>query len=113
MESQLWTIFKYVTDEEICPFDEWFETLDTKIQARIDVRLDRVSLGNFGDSKSLGNGIYELRLHFGGGYRVYYGTSGKKMILLFVGGVNKTQSKDIKTSLRYWKEYQQEQKEVN
>jgi putative addiction module killer protein len=72
-----------------------------------------VSLGNFGDSKSLGNGIYELRLHFGGGYRVYYGISGKKMILLLAGGVKKTQSKDIKTSFRYWKEYQQEQKEVD
>jgi putative addiction module killer protein len=113
VESQLWTISKYVTDEGVCPFDEWFETLDTKIQARIDVRLDRVSLGNFGDSKSLGNGIYELRFHFGGGYRVYYGVSRKKMILLLVGGVKKTQSKDIKTSLRYWKKYQEEQKEVN
>ncbi|MGL5832331.1 MAG: type II toxin-antitoxin system RelE/ParE family toxin [Waterburya sp.] len=113
MESQLWTISKYVTEEGVCPFDEWFETLNTKIQVRIDVRLDRVSLGNFGDSKSLGNGTYELRLHFDGGYRVYYGISGKKMILLLAGGAKKTQSKDIKTSLKYWKKYQEEQKEVN
>jgi putative addiction module killer protein len=113
VESQLWAISKYVTDEGVCPFDEWFETLKTEIQARIDVRLDRVSLGNFGDSKSLGNGIYEIRLHFGGGCRVYYGISGKKMILLLAGGVKKTQGKDIKTSLRYWKKYQEEQEEVN
>jgi putative component of toxin-antitoxin plasmid stabilization module len=51
VESQLWAISKYVTDEGVCPFDEWFETLKTEIQARIDVRLDRVSLGNFGEAK--------------------------------------------------------------
>ena len=110
MENQPWSISKYVTITGICPFDKWFETLDSTAQARVDVRLDRVSLGNFGDSKSLGEGIYELRLHFGGGYRVYYGISGKKVILLLMGGAKKTQTKDIKTARRYWKSYQEEQK---
>lgn len=109
MESQPWSILKYVTVTGICPFDEWFETLNQTTQARVDVRLDRVSLGNFGDAKSLGDGVYELRFHFGGGYRVYYGISGKKVILLLMGGAKKTQTKDIKTARRYWKAYQEEQ----
>lgn len=76
-EKRLWEIEKYVTQEGVCPFDEWFNTLDSKFQARIDVRFDRISLGNFGDHKNLGQGIYELRFSFGAGYRVYYGIIGK------------------------------------
>ena len=110
VESQPWSISKYVTITGVCPFDDWFETLNSATQARVDVRLDRVNLGNFGDSKSLGDGIYELRLHFGGGYRIYYGISGRRVILLLMGGIKKTQTKDIKTSRRYWKAYQEEQK---
>lgn len=110
MESQQWSILKYVTTTGICPYDEWFETLKPATQARVDVRLDRVNLGNFGDSKSLGEGIYELRLHFGGGYRVYYGISGKRIILLLMGGAKKTQTKDIKIARRNWKDYQKEQR---
>lgn len=94
----------------MCPFIEWFETLDLTTQARIEVRFDRIRLGNFGDSKNLGDGIYELRFHFGSGYRVYYGISGQKVILLLMGGVKKTQTKDIKTARRYWESYQEEEK---
>ena len=110
MESQQWLIHKYVTVSGVCPFDEWFENLEPTTQARVDVRLDRVSLGNFGDRKSLDGGIFELRLHFGGGYRVYYGLEGRKVVLLLMGGMKKTQSKDIKTARRYWKAYQEEKK---
>ena len=65
MSQRKWEIQKYVTDDSICYFDQWFETLNAKSQVRIDVRLDRVSLGNFGDRKSVGNGVYELRFFFG------------------------------------------------
>lgn len=107
MESQSWSITIYETLGEVCPYIEWYETLSRKTQARIDVRLTRVSLGNFGDCKSLGDGIYELRFHFEGGYRIYYGISGKRVVLLLMGGGKKTQSKDIKTARRYWKDYQE------
>ncbi|MEL6578146.1 MAG: type II toxin-antitoxin system RelE/ParE family toxin [Cyanobacteria bacterium J06621_12] len=108
MESEPWSISKYVTVDGFCPFDQWFEALQSTTKARVDIRLDRVNLGNFGDSKSLGEGVYELRLHFGGGYRIYYGISGKKIILLLTGGAKKTQNKDIKTARRYWKAYRNE-----
>ncbi len=54
MNENKWEIQKYVTDTEMCPFDQWFEKLDIQTQVRVDVRLDRVSLGNFGDYKSVG-----------------------------------------------------------
>ena len=108
MESQSWSVISYETIDGFCPYIEWYETLSPRTQVRIDVRLTRVSLGNFGDCKSLGDGIYELRFHFGGGYRVYYGVSGKRVVLLLMGGGKKTQTKDIKTARRYWQEYQEE-----
>lgn len=112
MESQSWLIVKYVVLTGECPFDEWFDKLKIATQARVDVRLDRLMLGNFGDCKSLGEGIYELRLHFGGGYRIYYGLVGKRVILLLIGGMKKSQDKDLKTARRYWKAYKEESKGV-
>ncbi len=112
METRKWKIKKYVITDGVCPFDEWFNKLDSALQVRIDVRLDRVSLGNFGDSKSLEGGIFELRFQFGAGYRVYFGLEGNQVVLLLVGGSKKTQKKDIKTARHLWKAYQQEQGET-
>lgn len=109
MNQQIWEIEKYVTETGVCPFDEWFDTLDVATQARIDVRIDRVSLGNFGDYQSVGGGIYELRFFFGPGYRIYYGVVGKKIVLLLTGGAKKSQSRDIKTAQKFWAAYQKEQ----
>lgn len=110
MSQRQWEIQKYVTDDGVCYFDQWFETLNPKSQVRIDVRLDRVSLGNFGDRKSVGNGVYELRFFFGPGYRVYYALAGKQIVLLLAGGEKKGQVKDIKLAQTLWKQYQIEQK---
>ena len=112
MESRQWFVKKYITEDGKCPFDEWFNQLDSSLQARIDVRLDRVSLGNFGDRKSLEGGIFELRFQFGAGYRIYFGLKGNQIVILLVGGSKKTQSKDIKTARRLWKAYQQENGEI-
>ena len=100
-----------MTSEGGGPFDEWFFNLDAQTQARIDARLDRVSLGNFGDRKSIGEGIYELRFFFGPGYRVYYGLAGRQVVLLLVGGDKKGQNKDIQAAQRLWATYQNEQRE--
>ena len=108
MNENKWEIQKYVTDTEMCPFDQWFEKLDIQTQVQVDVRLDRISLGNFGDYKSVGEGVYELRLFFGAGYRIYYGIIGKRIILLLTGGAKKNQNKDIKIAKKFWKTYQNE-----
>lgn len=109
MSQERWEVQKYVTPSGICPFDQWFDKLDPQTQARIDVRFDRVRLGNFGDYKSVGKGIYELRFTFGPGFHVYYGLVEKRIVLLLIGGSKKTQTKDIRTAQNAWDVYQNEQ----
>ncbi|HET6606491.1 MAG TPA: type II toxin-antitoxin system RelE/ParE family toxin [Rhodopila sp.] len=77
-------------------FRSWFIQLpDPVIRARIDARLSRLTLGLFGDAKSVGEGIVELRLHFGPGYRIYFTQRDGRIILLLCGGDKATQRRDI------------------
>ena len=87
------------------PFIEWIEKLDKKTQARIEQRILRLELGNYGDYKTLKNGISELRFKFGSGYRVYFAEDGDKIVILISGGDKSTQAKDIKKAIEYWQEY--------
>ena len=79
-------------------------------RARVRVRLNRLRLGNFGDCKSVGGGVGELRVDYGPGYRVYFGRQGDRIVILLCGGAKKTQSKDIQLAQQYWAEYQREEK---
>jgi putative addiction module killer protein len=77
-------------------FKKWFSSLkDKKAKARIDVRIKRVSLGNFGDVRPVGNGISELKIDYGPGYRVYFVARGNTLVILLCGGDKTTQTKDI------------------
>jgi putative addiction module killer protein len=87
------------------PYFGWLEARDGKTRQRILDRVARLKWGQFGDFKALEGGLYELRLFFGPGYRVYFGEHQGKMILLLSGGDKSTQSKDIKTAKEYWKIY--------
>jgi putative addiction module killer protein len=87
------------------PFSEWLASLDTRTQDRIVTRVARLKWGQFGDFKPLAGGLYELRLFFGPGYRVYFGEHRGTMILLLTGGDKSTQKKDIKTAKEYWETY--------
>jgi putative addiction module killer protein len=88
------------------PFSQWMDSIkDTRTHARIDNRLERLRVGNFGDSRSLGSGVYELRLHFGPGYRIYYGKLGNRIVVLLVGGDKSSQARDIQKAQRYWEDY--------
>ncbi|HWF62475.1 MAG TPA: type II toxin-antitoxin system RelE/ParE family toxin [Nitrospira sp.] len=96
----------YVTENGQEPFSEWLASLrDSRVRAKIRVRLDRVSLGNLGDCHSVGEGVQELRVDYGPGYRVYFGQEGTTIVLLLCGGDKSTQSRDIKTAQIHWKEY--------
>jgi putative addiction module killer protein len=90
------------------PFTEWFGDLDSKIRVRIRNRLDHVEQGHYGDYKSVGKSVYELRFFFGPGYRVYFAEDGDKIVLLLSGGDKSGQSKDIAKAQEYWKNYQAE-----
>jgi putative addiction module killer protein len=87
------------------PFQEWFHGLkDERTQAVIINRINRLSLGNLGDCKKIGK-IFELRIDFGPGYRIYFGLEHQKIIILLSGGSKRTQKKDILRANIFWKEY--------
>ena len=82
-------------------FAKWLDELhDIRARARIQVRIERLAAGNPGDVKAVGEGISELRIDYGPGYRVYYKKHGQKVVILLAGGDKSTQAKDIKTALR-------------
>jgi putative addiction module killer protein len=82
-------------------FSKWIDELhDIRARARILVRIERLASGNPGDVKAVGEGVSELRIDYGPGYRVYYKKQGQKVIILLAGGDKHTQAKDIKTVLR-------------
>jgi putative addiction module killer protein len=79
---------------------KWFESLrDRQAKARIDIRIRRLSMGNPGDVKSVGQGVSELRISYGPGYRVYFTQKGETLIILLAGGDKRTQQKDIKIAI--------------
>ena len=81
-------------------YSRWFNNLrDSQARARIDIRIRRLSLGNPGDVKPVGQGVSELRINYGAGYRVYFIQRGDRLIILLAGGYKKTQNKDIQTAL--------------
>jgi putative addiction module killer protein len=89
------TLREYVTPDGKNPFREWLHALrDIQARAKIRVRLNRVRLGNFGDTKSVGGSVYELRIPYGPGYRVYLARAGNTIILLLCGGDKSTQKQD-------------------
>lgn len=99
-------LLEYLTDDGRNPFREWLEELrDRQARAKIRVRLNRIRLGNFGDCKSVGGGVSELRIPHGPGYRVYYGRRGNTVVILLYGGDKKTQTKDITRAKLYWNDY--------
>jgi len=92
-----------MTDE----FKAWFEKkLDVQAKARISVRIDRIILGNLGDSKAVGDGVSELRIDSGPGYRLYYANRDQQIILLLIGGDKSTQKRDIEKAKQLNNEYE-------
>lgn len=96
-----------------CPFEEWFLNIEDQLFLRaIDARLTRIRQGNFGDHKSVGGGVFELRIPKGPGVRVYYGFEGERIVILIGGGDKSTQQRDIKTAKELWSAYQHENKKL-
>ncbi len=99
----------YATDTGKEPFSDWENGLDKKIRAIVIKRLDRIKLGNFGDAKRIqsGNGIWELRIDHGPGYRIYFGKDETTIVILLTGGNKKSQTRDITKAKQYWLEYKE------
>ncbi len=89
-------------------FVEWLDSLkDAKTEARIAARIARVAVGNFGDCKPVRDGVWELRIGWGPGYRVYYGMIDRACVLLLCGGDKRRQAADINRAVEYWHDYRQ------
>jgi putative addiction module killer protein len=103
-------LLRYRREDGREPFTEWLEAVRDKVaQARIRVRLRQVQAGNFGDAEPVGEGVIELRIHVGAGYRVYCGRHGKSVVLLLCGGDKSSQAADIKRAKELWSEWKRRQ----
>ena len=103
-------LYRYQRNDGSEPFSEWLDSLRDKVaQARIRVRLRHVQAGNMGDVKSVGEGVSELRIHIGPGYRVYCGRHGKAIVILLCGGDKSSQEADIERAKEIWAEWKSRQ----
>lgn len=98
-------IIVYETASGKRPLDIWLDKLDKTINGKILIRISRLKLGNFGDCKPISEGINELRLHFGAGYRIYFSKIKNTLVLLLCGGDKKSQKKDIQKAKEYLENY--------
>ncbi len=103
-------IFRYQRENGSEPFTEWLNGLrDKAAEARIRVRLLRVGAGNLGDCEAVGDGVLELRVHVGAGYRLYFGRHGMSVVILLCGGDKSSQAADIKRAKDFWAEWKRRQ----
>ena len=88
------------------PFSDWLASLkDARAVGIVRARLNRIRLGNFGDCRSVGGSVQELRIDYGPGFRVYFGRRNSFVVVLLLGGSKKSQAKDIEIARRLWREY--------
>lgn len=103
-------LLRYQREDGSEPFSDWLNALRDKIaQARIRVRLRQIDAGNLGDCEPAGEGVTELRVHVGAGYRVYCGQHGKTVVILLCGGNKGSQAADIKRARMFWSEWKRRQ----
>ena len=97
---------RYQLEDERTPVTEWLGGLrDMRARAQIEIRLRRVAVGNFGDCKAVGEGVSELRVDVGAGYRVYCGKHGQALVILLCGGDKRSQQNDIARAKAYWADW--------
>jgi len=98
-------VLEYVSGNKR-PFSEWMRTLDTKAAGAVEARIARLRAGNLGDWKSVGDGVFEMRIDLGPGYRVYFGRHGRTVVVLLGGGSKRSQSAEIKRAKENWSDYE-------
>ena len=102
----------YTTSNGRSPYRQWSTRIrDEKLRTAISTRLTRLETGNLGDFKRLNQDLYELRIHYGSGYRIYFGSFQNTVIILLCGGTKGTQQRDITRAQNYWNDFLQQIKE--
>src|SRR5262245_10785912 len=98
-------IKEYLDPAGRSPFGQWFARLDVIAAARVTTSLTRLGTGNWSNVKGVGGGVFETKIDFGPGYRVYVGKDGDRIVMLLGGGTKKRQSRDIAAAQEHWKDY--------
>lgn len=103
---------QYIDRQGRNPFERWFEKQNDAAQARVTIALDRLEQENLSAVKSVGDGVQELRIDFGPGYRIYFGWDGEKLVILLGGGSKKRQDADIRAAKALWQEHKERRREA-
>jgi putative addiction module killer protein len=103
-------LLEYLDEKGQSPFENWFNRINAQAAAKVTTALVRLESGNISNAKSVGSGVYELKIDFGPGYRVYFGYDGPKVVILLAGGTKKRQNKDIETAKKRWNDYKEQKK---
>jgi len=98
-------LVEYLAEDGRSPYARWFEALDARAAAKVSTNLYRLEAGNWSNVKSVGSGVFEQRIDFGPGYRIYFGQDGDVLIVLLGDGSKKGQQRDIKHAQDRWAEY--------
>ena len=96
---------EYIDREGHSPFAEWFNGLNAEAAAKATIAITRLAGGNYSKVKGVGSGVFEFRIDFGPGYRVYFGKDGDRLVILVGGGSKKRQQRDIKAAIERWHDY--------
>ncbi len=102
---------EYLDSSGASPYADWFEDLNHRIAAKVTVSLYRMRQGNFSNVKGVGSGVYEYRIDFGPGYRIYFAMDGDRLVILLGGGTKKRQSLDIALAKERWQEYKRRRRQ--
>ena len=95
----------YIDENGNKRFAQWLEGLDAAAAAKVTIALARMEQGNFSKVKGVGSGVFEYKIDFGPGYRVYFGKDGDRLVILLGGGTKTRQKRDIETALARWQDY--------
>jgi len=99
------TVLHYQDETGKLPFAVWFEGLDAPVARKVQAAIEQVAAGNMSEVKSVGSGVMERRIHWGLGYRVYFGRDGDRLVILLAGGTKQRQSADIANARSRWEDY--------
>jgi len=105
------TIREYLDLDGRSPYAKWFNRLNARAAAKVATALIRMEQGNFSTSKGIGEGVFECRIDFGPGYRIYFGKDGEDLVILLGGGTKKRQQKDITTAKVFWNKYKRRKRQ--